>query len=53
MSKIKAENLASDVMKYLMEYKEYITDEVKEVSQDLGKQAKAELRSKTSGAYAR
>lgn len=51
MSKIKAENLAKEVMKYLTEYKEYITDEVKEVSKELGQQAKSDLRATTTGAY--
>ena len=43
-NKVTVDNLSSEIMKYLTEYKEDINDEVKEVSDKIIKEAKNELK---------
>lgn len=43
-NRVTVDNLSSEIMKYLQEYKEDISDEVKEVSDKLIKEASKELK---------
>lgn len=43
--KVRVEDISKVVTEYLNEYEEFIEDEVKEVSSDIARQAKADLHS--------